>query len=190
MVYFAADTHFGHANVIRFCGRPFETVDEMDRILVANWNSRVRNNDTVYVLGDMFYRCDISRAEDILRQLKGQKKLIVGNHDHSWMSGLDVSRYFDEVSLMLEGTDGQHVFTVCHYPLLSWRRQARAYMIHGHIHNDTKADFFPLLVERENALNAGVDINEFVPVTFEELLSNNRIFKERWRRENEPARMP
>ncbi len=137
MVYFIADTHFGHSNVIRFCNRPFTSVEEMDRILMDNWNSRVRGNDTVYVLGDMFYRCDPGKAEDILQQLKGRKRLIVGNHDHSWMFGIDASRYFEEISLMMEGTDGQHSFVVCHYPLLSWRRQKKMYMIYGHIHNDT-----------------------------------------------------
>lgn len=50
----------------------------------------------------------------------------------------------------------------------------RSYMIHGHIHNDTSADFYPLIAARENVLNAGVDINGFRPVTFEELLENNR----------------
>ncbi|MCD7981875.1 MAG: metallophosphoesterase [Clostridiales bacterium] len=181
MIYFTADTHFGHANIIRTCERPFETVDEMDHVLSENWNSRVKNDDTVYVLGDMFYRCDTEKAEDILRRLKGRKILIVGNHDRSWMSGIDASRYFDEISLMMEGTDGQHVFTACHYPLLSWPRQARTYMVYGHMHNDTEADFFPLLAEREKALNAGCDINHFVPVTFGEMVSNNRAFIERWR---------
>ena len=50
-------------------------------------------------------------------------------------------------------------------------------MIHGHIHNDTTSDFFPLLAIRDRALNAGVDINGFRPVTFEELVENNRAFK-------------
>lgn len=53
-------------------------------------------------------------------------------------------------------------------------------MIHGHLHNNTNADFFPLLVKRDRVLNAGVDINGFMPVTFEELCENNRIFKEQY----------
>ena len=46
MIYFTADTHFGHENVIRFCGRPYTTAAEMDEALVENWNSRVKGNDT------------------------------------------------------------------------------------------------------------------------------------------------
>ena len=49
MIYFTADTHFGHENVIRFCGRPFSCAAEMDEALIANWNSRVKGNDTVYI---------------------------------------------------------------------------------------------------------------------------------------------
>ena len=55
MIYFTADTHFGHENVIRFCGRPFSCAAEMDEALIANWNSRVKGNDIIYILGDMFF---------------------------------------------------------------------------------------------------------------------------------------
>ena len=68
MIYFTADTHFGHENVIRFCRRPYATAAEMDEALIDNWNSRVKGNDTVFILGDMFFRSD--NAEEILRCLK------------------------------------------------------------------------------------------------------------------------
>lgn len=93
------------------------------------------------------------------------------------MTKVDVSRYFASVDLMLELSDGRHALTLCHYPLLTWKHANKSYMIHGHIHNDTGADFWPLLVARDNVLNAGVDINGYQPVTFDELLENNRIFK-------------
>ena len=56
MIYFTADTHFGHYNVIRFCDRPFASAEEMDEAMIQNWNDRVTGNDTVYILGDMFFR--------------------------------------------------------------------------------------------------------------------------------------
>ena len=49
MIYFTADTHFEHENVIRFCDRPFASANEMDEAMIANWNARVRGNDTVYL---------------------------------------------------------------------------------------------------------------------------------------------
>ena len=95
------------------------------------------------------------------------------------MSKVDTDKYFRSVNLMLEMTDGARAITLCHYPLLSWKHQMRSFMIHGHIHNNTDMDFWPLIASRENVLNAGVDINGFRPVTFNELIANNAEFKQR-----------
>ncbi len=70
MIFYIADTHFGHENVTVFSGRPYGSMEEMNSDLVRRWNDKVRNTDTVYVLGDMFFRCDC--AEEILAQLKGE----------------------------------------------------------------------------------------------------------------------
>ena len=115
--------------------------------------------------------------ERILKQLKGKKRLIIGNHDGSWMSRAELGRYFVSVDKYLETSDGAHALTLCHYPLLTWNHARRSYMIHGHIHANTDADFWPLLRGRNNVLNAGVDINGYAPVPFDELLENNRRFK-------------
>ena len=60
MIYFTADHHFGHANIIRHCARPFQSVGEMDRALLDNWNARIKPQDTVYILGDLFFRNAVS----------------------------------------------------------------------------------------------------------------------------------
>ena len=73
--------------------------------------------------------------------------------------------------------NGKRAITLCHYPLLSWKHAKRSYMIHGHIHRKTDMDYWPLLCNRDRVLNAGVDINGFSPVTFEELLENNQRWK-------------
>lgn len=175
MIYFIADTHFGHRNVICFTNRPFESVEEMDDTMISNWNKRVHQQDTIYIIGDMFYHCNY--AEDILKKLHGKKHLIVGNHDGSWLNER-TRKYFQSISPFLETTDGRHALTLCHYAMVSYHHDSKAYMIHGHMHNNIYADYYPLLIKRERVLNAGVDINGFKPVTFEELCENNRIFKE------------
>ena len=91
MIYFTADTHFGHANAVWMCGRPYPDVEVMNEAMIAAWNERVHGNDTVYIVGDMFFRC--ADPESILRRLKGKKRLIVGNHDGSWMGKVDLNRY-------------------------------------------------------------------------------------------------
>ncbi len=176
MMYFIADTHFGHERVIKMCNRPFETIEEMNEKIIENWNSRVTGRDTVYVVGDMFFRC--ADPEAILKRLYGMKRLIVGNHDSSWMKKVDVGKYFKSVNLMEITSDGSHAVTLCHYPLLSWKHAVKSYMIHGHIHANTDMDFWPMLLARDNVLNAGVDLNGFQPVSLEELIENNIRFKE------------
>ena len=183
MFYYIADNHFGHENIIRMCGRPYDSVDAMNEAMIEAWNRRVTGNDTVFILGDLFFRCP--DPESILRRLRGKKRLIVGNHDSSWMTKVDLDRYFVSVDSFLEITDGVRAITLCHYPLLTWKHKLRSFMIHGHIHNDTTQDYFPLIAARERVLNAGVDINGFCPVTFGELVANNAAFKESWQKNME-----
>ena len=171
MIYFTADTHFDHGNIIRFCNRPFATVEKMNETLISNWNRKVHANDTVFIMGDMFFRT--TDPEPILQRLKGKKHLIVGNHDSQWMKKVDMGRWFESVQSYLETSDGQHTMTMCHFPMVTWNHQSRSYMIHGHIHENTNMDYWPLIARSRHMLNAGVDINGFAPVTFEEMQQNN-----------------
>ena len=57
MTYYIADTHFGHENIIEMCNRPFSNIDEMNSVMINRWNKKVKGNDTIYVIGDMFFRC-------------------------------------------------------------------------------------------------------------------------------------
>ena len=62
MIYFTSDLHFGHENVIRFNNRPFRDEREMSRVLITNYNSIVRPDDTVYLLGDLAYKIGADQA--------------------------------------------------------------------------------------------------------------------------------
>ena len=178
MIFFTADTHFDHANIIRLCNRPYESIEQMNEDMISKWNRKVTNSDTVYILGDMFFRS--KDPEAILGRLRGKKYLIIGNHD-TWIKRVDTDRYFKEVSHYMTLSDGQRGLVLCHYPQICWPHQQRFYMIHRHIHADTQGDYWPLLAVRERALNAGADINGFAPVTFEELVENNGKFKAEYR---------
>lgn len=50
--WFISDTHFSHTNIIRYTGRPFETVEEMNLCLIKNWNDCIDADDQVFFLGD------------------------------------------------------------------------------------------------------------------------------------------
>ena len=79
-VFFTSDCHFDHANIIKYCSRPFETAEEMNRQLILNWNKVVSWDDTVFILGDFCFG-QRTRWEKILPQLNGYKYLVLGNHD-------------------------------------------------------------------------------------------------------------
>lgn len=81
-IYVTSDLHLGHKNIIEYCNRPFKSVEEMNQVLIDNWNSVVSDEDTVYFLGDF---C-LGPRENIIKYgklLKGNKILIMGNHDFS-----------------------------------------------------------------------------------------------------------
>ena len=75
MNYFTSDLHLGHRNIIRLCNRPFATIEEMDETLIRNWNAKVTNGDTVYILGDLLFRNE-KPAEEYLKQLKGSGLIV------------------------------------------------------------------------------------------------------------------
>jgi calcineurin-like phosphoesterase family protein len=81
MKYYIADLHLDHANIIRLCNRPFETIGEMNATIIEKWNKRVTDKDEVYVLGD-FSWAKGEQTNKFLDQLNGYKYLIRGNHDY------------------------------------------------------------------------------------------------------------
>ncbi|MDR0831615.1 MAG: metallophosphoesterase [Bacillales bacterium] len=169
MIYYISDTHFGHYNIIKLTNRPFVSLEEMNSTLIKKWNNKVSNGDTVYIIGDLFYRSS-EDPELILKQLKGKKHLIIGNHDKKWLNKVDLKKYFISVNELLTFSNGKNKVTLCHYPMLCFEG---TYLIHGHIHNND----LPLLKTMNNVLNASVEINNYEPVTFVELVKNNQIFK-------------
>ena len=179
MNYFTSDLHLGHRNIIRLCNRPFATIEEMDETLIRNWNAKVTNGDTVYILGDLLFRNE-KPAEEYLKQLKGKKHLIIGNHDRDWVKKCNLKDFFESVNNLHFISDGKRQMTLCHYPMMSWPHMTRCYMVFGHIHGNTDADYWPLIRENDLMLNAGADVNGFAPVTFEEMQENNYRHKAGW----------
>lgn len=177
MILYTADLHFGHANVIRFDHRPFLDVGEMDTTLIKLWNDRVQKDDEVYIVGDFCYR-SAKEPEWYLRQLKGKKHLIIGNHDGVILNNEKALSYFETVDKMTEISDEGRRIILCHYPLAEWDAFYRgSYHIYGHIHNK-KEDTFQLMSMVKNAYNAGCMINNYSPVSFNELVRNNQYFRE------------
>lgn len=180
-IFFISDLHFGHANIINLCSRPFSSADEMNAALISNWNSAVGSSDTVYIVGDMFFTSQ--DPAPFLRELNGEKILITGNHDGACLKKHRAAYdFFSAVTPYLEINESCHPITLCHYPMLEWNKDRRhgsgklGYLIYGHIHNNILPEY-KILFMRGNALNAGADINGFTPVTFRELVRNNEEYR-------------
>ena len=176
-IYYIADTHFGHGNIIRLSNRPFSNVDEMNEIMIRNWNNCVGKDDTVYIVGDFAFK-SAEHPVGILSQLNGHKVLIKGNHGGKNLKDPAFRKQFDEICDRKTIYDNNRMVVIDHFPIIEWDGFFRgSYLVYGHIHNNTSNFAYKCMKELDNALNAGVDINNFMPVTLDELIVNNKIFK-------------
>lgn len=169
MIYVISDTHFGHANIIRHCDRPFASADEMDAVLIENWNSVVSEDDDVYIVGDFAYKVD--HPEKYADMLKGRKHLVAGNHDRKNLKSPEFRKRFVEIKDMKTIRHDGTSIVLCHYPLAEWDGMYRgAYHFFGHIHNnDNRAQ--QIMRSIENAYNVGADSLGFTPRTIDEIIN-------------------
>lgn len=176
MIFYIGDTHFGHENVLKHDNRPFSTVDEMDRELIRYWNDTVTNKDDIYIIGDFAFRNN-RPFEWYLKQLKGKKHLIIGNHDDKLVKDEKAMSYFVSVDKITRINDEGVQIVLCHYPIAEWSGFYHgAHHIYAHIHIQ-KNEAFNIMKRFDNAYNAGCMINGYRPVRFNELVRNNEIYK-------------
>lgn len=176
MNYYIGDIHFGHSNVIRMDGRPFSNIEEMEDVIITNWNSVVKDTDHVYIVGDFSYKGG-KPADYYLKKLKGIKHLVIGNHEKAIISNEKAKSLLESMDFMYDIVDNGHRVIICHYPLAEWNGYFRnAYHVYAHIHNN-KNLAYEYMKNLDKALNAGCMINGFYPVTLDQLIKNNEEFK-------------
>ena len=167
-VWFTADTHFGHKNIIRYCQRPFVDVEEMNRVLIENWNSVVGSDDLVFHLGD-FSVGGAAEWTSLLNILNGEIFLILGNHD---MNNVDQGfmRRFKRVSMQMLISIGKQRIYLNHYPFLCYGGAYRnTWQLFGHVHTSpyrTGLDSSRLDYLFPTQYDVGVDNNNYYPVSF------------------------
>ncbi|QZE11570.1 metallophosphoesterase [Streptomyces phage Jada] len=176
MLFFVSDTHFGHDRIRDLCGRPFDSVDEMNEIMVERWNEVVKPTDKVIHLGDVALG-KIAESLPIVGRLNGHISLCPGNHDRIFSGEKQAKRdrfmpeylkVFDEVlpeSLQMDVGDFRVVLS--HFPYVGDSHGADRHadkrpkdeglpIIHGHVHDEW--------AENGRMFNAGVDVRDFRPV--------------------------
>ncbi|KKN85752.1 hypothetical protein LCGC14_0275570 [marine sediment metagenome] len=187
-VWFTADQHFGHRNIIKFCNRPFESVEEMDAEMIRRWNAVVEPGDAVYHLGD-FTMEGYAYAKEIFAQLNGRVRILslLWHHDRRWLKKaqtapphtqdksyvhsqtfvrllppievITVANYADSRSTLKERPVK---ITLGHYPMASWEASYHgAWHLHGHSHDQYHGGGF--------MLDVGVDGWAYAPVSLDEI---------------------
>lgn len=157
-IWFTSDTHFGHANIIRHCARPFATVNEMDDALEANWNACVKARDTVYHLGDFAFLKPGLIANQ-LRRLGGKKHIVLGNHDKAIRKAraeFTGPGLFESINDCLELDMRGMQISLFHFAQRVWNgSHFKAIHLYGHSHGN--------LPPLGRSVDVGVDCKEITP---------------------------
>jgi len=159
--FVTADQHFNHENIIQFCQRPFKNVDEMNETMIMNWNSKVREDDVVYCLGDMVWQGD---GREILDKLCGH---IIYVPSMEWTHERIALKYrdrFDEVIPLktVKIKEYEVYITFCHYCLRVWpKSHYNGWHCYAHSHGRLE----PI----GKSWDVGVDNNNFFPLSFDEI---------------------
>lgn len=171
MIYFTSDLHLGHTGIIRMRNRPFKDVDEMNRMILANYNALVHKDDTVYILGDIAHHMKVEEANQWIARMNGKKILLIGNHDKKY----DPSLFLMMRDFMTVSLNGVY-FALMHYPMMSWpKKNSGSIHVHGHIHADESYN----RKNREEGIrryDAGVDANQYLPVSVHQVI---RFFEDK-----------
>lgn len=177
--FITSDTHWGHANIIRHCSRPFVDVNHMNKVLVDNHNSLVRPNDNLIHLGDFSFRGD--SAETYLNNLNGNIWFVIGNHDKDLKKffGNDIKREYNGKTYRILPAESmitidERSIVLSHYSMRVWYGSHRGnWHLYGHSHGSLFDDPNSL------SMDVGVDCNNYFPFTFDQIQDrmNKKSFK-------------
>lgn len=193
MIYFTSDSHFWHNNVIKYCNRPYETVEQMNEDMVKKWNNVIKPDDEVYHLGD--FSLAFRSVEIYSNRLIGKKYLIPGNHDvlhnynkksrikenrDKWIKSYEQHGWEvlpEQITVDFEGLGSVNL---CHHPYASeyelkngdkyakWRPiDDGKLLLNGHCHEKWKTSRSP---KGTLMINVGVDVHGFYPVSLDKII--------------------
>lgn len=171
MYFFTSDEHYGHKNILKFCNRPFNTIEEMDEILIQNHNNVVGKRDIVIHAGDFTLRKN-EAAQKYIKRLNGTHIFLMGSHDR-WM-------YLKHPTIWQKLINKTYI-VVCHYAMRVWpRSHYGSWQLYGHSHGNLS----PL----KNQWDIGVDNNNYFPISFDqvgEIMANLKDNQLNYRLKNE-----
>lgn len=183
-IYFTSDTHFGRERFFteEFTNRSmiWKDAEEMDKDLIELWNSTVGEDDTVFLLGDYSDHDNQDYNKELWNKLNGDKKLILGNHDiKSRLREEDFPLGVVTFPSCITINIGDWEVFLSHYPCIDWNNKytwngnhhkEHAIQLYGHIHNYVAPE-----LSNCRAYNVGVDVNDFSPISFEDILKRLKL---------------
>jgi len=162
-IWFTADSHYGHFNILKYANRPFHSIEEMDNSLINNWNSVVQPEDTVYDLGDF---C-LGNPAKYIQRLYGNIIRIKGSHDK------DIQQPYVIVikpNGLLDEYGNQRTIVLCHYAMRSWPLSHYAsWHLFGHHHG--KLEPYGL------SFDVGVDCWNYYPISLKQIEEKMKALK-------------
>jgi calcineurin-like phosphoesterase family protein len=160
-IFFTSDNHFGHSSIIKYSNRPFVDVDEMNEVMIQNWNRTVGNKDLVFHLGDFAFLPE-DEIRNTINRLNGNINFILGNHDRKLSKLKNITIINNSIHEM---KIADQFVVMSHYPLLSWNRSFHgSFMLHGHCHGTARYPYPEMRIH-----DVGVDCNNFKPIEFSEI---------------------
>lgn len=171
MIFLTSDNHFFHTNIIKYTNRPFSSVEEMNMVMIQNWNAVVQPKDTVYQLGDFFLTNKIENIIKILEQLHGQIFLVPGSHDNinlykkALSSCPNLNSHFSIISNnhVVKYNDIEIVLN--HYSMRVWpKSHYGSFHLFGHSHGHLNHK------DMGKSFDVGVDCFNFYPISIDKVI--------------------
>lgn len=169
MIYITSDLHLGHDRDFIYRLRGFSNIKEHDETIIKNWNEIVKDDDIVYILGDIMLN-DNKKGLAYIKSLKGKKKFIRGNHDNDerWKLFKQVGEIIGYATIIEYNNDR---FYLSHYPTITAPKDVDKkhplYCLCGHTHYKDK--FYD---DNPNIYNVALDSNDLKPISILDIKKN------------------
>ena len=173
-IFFTSDLHLYHQNILQYTKHNFSIIEQRNEAIVNNWNSVIKNGDTVYILGDYVWRLEklkFDKLKQITNRLNGNKILVRGNHDR-YSNYQYVNSGIKEVYDILNVKIANDFFVLCHYAMKFWQRSHYgSYCLYGHEHFKRPIDFqsYAKLEMSTRTLNVCMDGNNLFPYSVQDI---------------------
>ncbi len=169
--FISADYHLGHGNIIKYCNRPFKSLEEMNETIIRRHNERIKPEDFFFHNGDFCFKNTNeskgegvrSKAQEWNSRLNGNKIFIKGNHDKN----NSMQTIIKSCIITFAGKD----YNMCHNPNdADFRFEIN---LTGHVHQNWRFKRY----NRTKLINVGVDVWNFYPRTIDELLNELKKYE-------------